>query len=83
MVPRRGEKNPVQDQSAEEPNPNYDIYSDTTARLTGSIKSWVHVYEILEEEKSIVSDDASEGEDVLNTNKLKEVAKSELHKVAT
>jgi hypothetical protein len=64
-------------------NPNSDLYSDTTTRLTGSIKSWAQVYEILEEEKSIISDDGSEEEDVLNINKLKEVTKSELHKVAT
>jgi hypothetical protein len=30
----------VQDQSIEEPNPNYDIYSDTTTHLTSNIKSW-------------------------------------------
>ena len=55
MVPRKGEKKQVQDQFSEEMNPNSDIYSDTTNRLTSSIKSWAHVYEILEEEKSIVS----------------------------
>jgi hypothetical protein len=73
----------VQDQSVEEPNPNSDIYSDTIARLTCIIKSWAHVYEIIKEEQSIVSNDSSRGEDVLNINKLKEVAKSELHKFAT
>jgi hypothetical protein len=82
MAPHRGEKKKVQDQSVEEPNPNSDLYSDTTACLTGSIKSWVQVYEILEEEKSTIFDDESEEEDVLNINKLKEVAKSKLHKVA-
>jgi hypothetical protein len=63
-------------------NPNSDIYSDTTARLTNNIKSWAWVYEILEDEKSIPSDESSKGEDVSTINKLKEVAKSELHKVA-
>ena len=83
MVPHRGEKKLFQDQSTEESNPNDNIYSDTTSCLIGSIKSWVYVYEILKEEKSIISDDASEGEDVVNTNNLKDVAKSELHKVVT
>jgi hypothetical protein len=44
---------------AEEPNLNFDLYSDTTARLTGSIKSWAQVYEILKEEKSTIYDDGS------------------------
>jgi hypothetical protein len=66
----------------EEPNPNSDIFSDTTAHLTEIIKSWKQVYEILEHEKSLPSDESSEGEDESTTNKLREVAKSELHKVA-
>jgi hypothetical protein len=82
MALRRGENNQVQDQSTEDPNPNSDIYSDIISHLTCIIKSWVHVYEILEEEKSIVSDDSNEGEDVLNENKLNDITKSELHKVA-
>jgi hypothetical protein len=80
MAPRKATRR--QDPSVEESNPNLDIYSDTTALLTDSIKSWAQVYEILEDEKSIPSDESSEGEDVLTINKLKEVAKSELHKVA-
>jgi hypothetical protein len=81
MAPRKATRR--QDPSVEESNPNLDIYSDTTALLTDSIKSWAWVYEILEDEKSIPLDESSEGEDVLTINKLKEVAKSELHKVAT
>jgi hypothetical protein len=54
-----------------------------TPRLTCSIKSWAQVYEIIEEEQSIVFDDSSGGEDVLKVNKLKKVAKLELHNVAT
>jgi hypothetical protein len=65
-----------QDQSVEEPNPNFDLFSNTTAHLTRSIKLWVQVCEIPEEEKSIVFYDESEEEVVLNINKLKEVTKS-------
>ena len=67
----------------EEPNPNLDIFSDTTARLTDNIKSWKQVYEILEDEKSLPFDESSEGENESTVNNLREVAKSELFKVAT
>jgi hypothetical protein len=79
---QRDKKTRRQDLSVEESNPNYDIYSDTIAHLKDNIKSWAWVYEILEDEKSIPSDESSEGEDVSTVNKLKEVAKLELHKVA-
>ena len=72
MTPHKGSKNLVQDQSAKESNPNFDIYLDTTTCLTSSIKSRTQVYEILEEEKSILSYDGSEGEDVIQANKLKD-----------
>jgi len=47
MAPRRGEKKQVQDQSVVETNPNSDMFSDTTACLIESIKSWAQVYKIL------------------------------------
>jgi hypothetical protein len=81
MAPHKATRK--QDPSVEEPNPNSNIYSDTTARLTDNIKSWKQVYEILEDEKSLPSDESSEGEDESIVNKLKEVAKSELHKVVS
>jgi hypothetical protein len=80
MAPRKATRK--QDPFVEEPNPNSDIFSDTTARLTDNIKSWKQVYEILEDENSLPSDESSEGEDESTVNKLREVAKSELHKVA-
>jgi hypothetical protein len=80
MAPHKATRK--QDSSVEDLNPNSNIYSDTTARLTNNIKSWTQVYEILEDEKSLPSDESSEGEDASTVNKLKEVAKSELHKVA-
>jgi hypothetical protein len=81
MVPLRGEKMQVQDQSTKVPNPNSDLFSDTTIDLKGSIKSRAQVYEILEEEKSTIFYDGSEEENVLNINNLKEIANLELHKV--
>jgi hypothetical protein len=83
MAPHSGAKKKVQDQPVEVPNPNFYMFLDTTVGLRGSIKSWAHVYKILEEEKSIVFYDESKEEDVINIDKLKKVSKSELHKVAT
>jgi hypothetical protein len=71
-----------QDPFAEEPNPNSNIFLDTTTHLTDVIKTWKQVYEILEQENSLYSDDSSGGEDESTTNNLRQVAKSELHKVA-
>jgi hypothetical protein len=51
MAPRKEGKK--QDSFVEESNPNSDILSDTTARLTDVIKSWKQVYEILEQENSL------------------------------
>jgi hypothetical protein len=59
------------------------MFSDIIACLIGIIKSWAQVYEILEEEKSIVFNDESEEEYVLNIKNLKEVTQSELHKVSS
>jgi hypothetical protein len=81
MAPRKTTRK--KDPFVEDPNPNSNIFSDTTARLTDIIKSWKQVYEILEQENSLHSDESSGGEDESTTNKLRELAKSELHKVTT
>jgi hypothetical protein len=72
-----------QDPFVEDPNPNSDIFSNTTAHLTVVIKSWKQVYEILEKENSLHSDESSREEDESTTNKLRQVANLELHKVIT
>jgi hypothetical protein len=54
MAPRKAVKK--QDASAYDSNPNTDILSDTTSRITDSIKSWKQVYDILEHEILICSD---------------------------
>jgi hypothetical protein len=43
-----------------ESNPNVDILSDTIARTTNTIKSWKQVYDILEQEISLCSNDSTE-----------------------
>jgi hypothetical protein len=66
-----------------ESNPNADILSNTTSRLTNVIKSWKQVYEILEQEISLCSNDSAEEGDKTFLAKLRYVAKSELHRVAS
>jgi hypothetical protein len=80
MAPRKAGKK--QDSFVEELNPNSDILSNTTAQLTNVIKSWKHVYEILEHENYLYYDDSGREEDESFASKLSRVAKLELHKVA-
>jgi hypothetical protein len=55
MSPHKAGKK--QESSAEDSNPNMDILSDTTARITDAIKSWKQVYDILEHEILLCPDD--------------------------
>jgi hypothetical protein len=81
MAPNKEEKK--QDSFVEEMNPNLDILSYTTTQLMDVIKPWKQVYEILEQENSLFFDDSSGEEDESFAAKLRQVAKSELQKVAT
>jgi len=67
--------------STEDSNPNTDILSYTTSRITDAIKTWKQVYAILEHKFFLCPDDSTEEEDELFSTKLRLVAKSELHKV--
>jgi len=79
MVPHKiGKK---QDPFSEDPKPNLYIFLDIITRLTDVIKSWKQVYGILEQENSLHSHESSKGEYESTANKLREVAKSDLHKV--
>jgi hypothetical protein len=49
--------------------------------VTDAIKTWKHVYDILEQEISLCSDDSTKEEDDTFLAKLRHVAKSELHRV--
>ena len=81
MVPHKlGKK---QDASIDDSNPNTDILSDTTSRITYAIKSWKKVYDILEHEISFFPDDSIEEEDEFFKAKLRFVDQFELHKIVT
>jgi hypothetical protein len=79
MSPHKAGKK--QESSAEDSNPNMDILSDTTARITDAIKSWKQVYDILEHEILLCPDDSTEEDDETFSAKLRLVAQSELHRI--
>jgi len=65
----------------EETNPNAYTLSNTTSRLTDTIKSWKQVYDILEHELSLCCDDSTKEEDEKVPAKIRHVTNSELHRV--
>jgi hypothetical protein len=79
MAPHKPGKK--QDASTDDSNPNTDILSDTTSRITDTIKSWKQVYDILEHEILLCPDDSVEEEDESFSAKLRLVAQSELHRI--
>jgi hypothetical protein len=80
-MPRKYAK--MQDASANHSNPNTYVLLDTTPRITYTIKSWKHVYDILEHEIIKFSDDYSKEDDESFSAKLRLVAQSELHKIVS
>ena len=79
VAPRKAGKK--QDASADDSNPNTDVLSDTTPRITDTIKSWKQVYDILEHEIINCPDDSDEEDDQSFTDNLRYVVQSELHKI--
>jgi hypothetical protein len=79
MVPHKVAKKKYA--SADDSNPNTNVLSDTTSRITDSIKSWKKVYDILEHDILICLDDSAEEEDKFFLVKLKLVQQSELHRI--
>ena len=65
-----------QDALADDSNPNKDILLDTTSRITDTIKSWKYVYDILEHEILLCSDDSMDEEDESFSRKIRLVAQS-------
>jgi hypothetical protein len=81
MAPRKMLKK--NDEAGEGSNPNADVLSDTTPHVVDSIRSWMQIFEILEREVINCPDDSGdETTDKLGT-KLRVIAESELHKIAT
>jgi hypothetical protein len=73
MAPRKAPKK--SEEVVESSNPEVDTVSDTTPHAIDSIKSWRQIFETLDYEIKNFLDDSE--------NKLRDIADSELHKVAT
>jgi hypothetical protein len=73
MAPRKAPKK--SEEAAESSSPEGDVISDTTPHAIDSIKSWRQIFETLDYEIKNFPHDSD--------NKLRDIAESELHKVAT
>jgi hypothetical protein len=73
MAPRKAPKK--SEEAGESSNPEGDVISDTTPHAIDSIKSWRQIFETLDYEIKNFPDDSE--------NKLRDIAESELHKIAT
>jgi hypothetical protein len=62
-------------------NPNADVLSDTTLRVVDAIKTWTHVFDVLEHEIINCPNDSVEEDDKSFTAKLRHVAQYELHNI--
>jgi hypothetical protein len=73
MAPKKAPKK--SEEAAESSSPEGDVISDTTPHAIDSIKSWRQIFETLDYEIKNFPNDSE--------NKLRDIAESELHKVAT
>jgi hypothetical protein len=71
------------DASSDDSNLNTVVLLDTTSRVTDAIKTWTQVFDVLEHEIINCPDESTEEDDESYTTKLRHVAQSELHKIAT
>jgi hypothetical protein len=73
MAPKKASKK--SEENAESSSPKGDVISDTTPHAIDSIKSWRQIFENLDYEIKNFPHDVD--------NKLRDIAESELHKIAT
>jgi hypothetical protein len=78
MAPRKAPKK--SEEAGESSNLDGDVISDTTPHVVDSIKSWRQIFDILEYELRNCPDDFGNEK---TENKLRDIAESELHKIAT
>ena len=69
------------DALGDDSNPNANVLSNTTPRVTDAIKSWKQVFDILENEIINCPDETAEENDESFSSKLKFVAQLELHNI--
>jgi hypothetical protein len=78
MAPRKVPKK--SEEAGGSSNPDGDVVSDTTPHVVDSIKSWRQIFESLDYEIRNCPDDFGNER---TENKLRDIAESELHKIAT
>jgi hypothetical protein len=78
MAPRKTTK-----ASGESSSQNTDVLSDTSPRSIDTVKTWTHVFNILQHELINCPDDLGDEETETLATKYKTVAQSELHKIET
>jgi hypothetical protein len=78
MAPRKVPKK--SEEAGEGSNPDGDVISDTTPHVVDSVKSWRQIFETLDYEIRNCPEDFG---DERTENKLRDIAESELHKIAT
>jgi hypothetical protein len=78
MAPRKVPKK--SEEAGESSNLDGDVISDTTPHVVDSVKSWRQIFEILDYEIRNCPDDFGNEK---TENKLRDIAESELHKIAT
>jgi hypothetical protein len=78
MAPRKAPKK--SEEAGEISNLDGDVISDTMSHVVDSVKSWRQIFETLDYEIRNFPDDFRNER---TENKLRDIAESELHKIAT
>jgi hypothetical protein len=68
--------------AGESTNPNTDVLSDTSPRAIDTIKSWTHVFDILEHKLINCPEDSGDKVNETHATKIRDIAQSGLHKIA-
>jgi hypothetical protein len=71
------------DDAGEGSNPNTYVMSATAPHVVDSIRSWMQIFTILEHEVINFPDDSGDEKNDTQGTKIKIIAESELHKIAT
>jgi hypothetical protein len=78
MAPRKMAK-----AAGESTSQNTDVLSDTSPRVVDTVKTWTQVFDILQYELINCPEESSYEVTETQATKLKYIAQSELHKIAT
>jgi len=76
MTPRKMAK-----AAGESTNSNTDVLSNTSPRAIDTVKSWTHVFDILQHELINFPEDSGDEVTKIHEMKLWDIAQSDLHKI--